>query len=183
MKKPARYAALLALLFAVSGAQMKPEWCQELPRPEYQRLPRLLADNSWFEVYEVVNGVFAIYEPHQAEETISYLITGDKRAVLFDTGMGIGDLRHVVDQLTGVPVIVLNSHTHNDHVGDNWRFATIYAPGHPVHPHECHRIAFRCPSGDWPRNDLRATAQGFPGKELPDEAVEDFALSPRRRED
>ena len=126
MKKPARYAALLALLFAVSGAQIKPEWCQELPRPEYQRLPRLLADNSWFEVYEVVNGVFAIYEPHQAEETISYLITGDKQAVLFDTGMGIGDLRHVVDQLTGVPVIVLNSHNHNDHVGDNWRFATIY---------------------------------------------------------
>jgi glyoxylase-like metal-dependent hydrolase (beta-lactamase superfamily II) len=26
-----------------------------------------------------------------------------------------------------VPVIVLNSHTHNDHVGDNWQFDTIYS--------------------------------------------------------
>jgi glyoxylase-like metal-dependent hydrolase (beta-lactamase superfamily II) len=26
-----------------------------------------------------------------------------------------------------LPVAVLNSHTHNDHVGDNWQFDTIYA--------------------------------------------------------
>ena len=39
--------------------------------------------------------VFAIYEPHQAEETISYLIVGEKQALLFDTGMGISDIRKV----------------------------------------------------------------------------------------
>jgi glyoxylase-like metal-dependent hydrolase (beta-lactamase superfamily II) len=57
-------------------------------------------NNSWFEVYEVAPAVFAIYEPHQSEETISYLIVGRKRALLFDTGMGIGDLRDVTAQLT-----------------------------------------------------------------------------------
>ena len=40
--------------------------------------------------------------------------------------MGIGDLRKVVSSLTPLPVVVLNSHTHNDHVGDNWQFDTIY---------------------------------------------------------
>ena len=29
-------------------------------------------------------------------------------------------------ELTPLPIIVLNSHTHNDHVGDNWQFQTVY---------------------------------------------------------
>ena len=41
--------------------------------------------------------------------------------------MGIGDLKKLVAQLTKLPIVVMNSHTHNDHVGDNWQFATIYA--------------------------------------------------------
>jgi glyoxylase-like metal-dependent hydrolase (beta-lactamase superfamily II) len=56
---------------------------------------------------------------------ISYLILGDKKAVLFDTGMGISDIQKTVQGLTALPVMVVNSHTHNDHVGDNWRFQEI----------------------------------------------------------
>jgi glyoxylase-like metal-dependent hydrolase (beta-lactamase superfamily II) len=122
-------AMLLAFASILSGAQTapeKPEWCRPLPRPEYQTLKRIPVTDSWFEVYEVVPGVFAIYEPHQAEETISYLILGDKRALLFDTGMGISDIRKVTSELTHLPIAVLNSHTHNDHVGGNWQFDTVY---------------------------------------------------------
>jgi glyoxylase-like metal-dependent hydrolase (beta-lactamase superfamily II) len=104
----------------------KPEWCRALPRPEYKSLERVLPNDAWFEVYKVAPGVFAIYEPHQAEETISYLIVGHKQAVLFDTGMGIGDIRKITSQLTVRPVVVLNSHTHDDHVGGNWEFAFVY---------------------------------------------------------
>ena len=120
---------LLALLAAAPMfAQANiPHWCRALPRPEYQTLPRVPVSDPWFEVYKAAPGVFAIYEPHQFEETISYLITGDKQALLFDTGMGIGDLKKVVTELTPLPIIVLNSHTHNDHVGDNWQFPTVYA--------------------------------------------------------
>ena len=82
--------------------------------------------DAWFEVHKVAPDVFAIYEPHQFEETISYLILGGKQALLFDTGMGIGDLRKVVTDLTPLPIIVLNSHTHNDHVGSNWQFERVY---------------------------------------------------------
>jgi glyoxylase-like metal-dependent hydrolase (beta-lactamase superfamily II) len=103
-----------------------PAWCKSLPRPEYKQLERVPVKDSWFEVYKVAPGVFAIYEPHQSEETIGYLITGDKRSLMFDTGMGIGDLKSLATQLTRLPIIVLNSHTHDDHVGNNWQFDTVY---------------------------------------------------------
>jgi glyoxylase-like metal-dependent hydrolase (beta-lactamase superfamily II) len=123
-------AAVVALLHALLSAQLaqpdKPEWCRALPRPEYRTLERVPVTDPWFEVYQVVPQVFAIYEPHQAEETISYLILGEKQALLFDTGMGISDIRKVTAELTHLPIIVLNSHTHNDHVGGNWQFETVY---------------------------------------------------------
>lgn len=103
-----------------------PEWCGALPRLEYKSLERVRVSDPWFEVYKVAPGVFAIYEPLQFEEVISYLIVGEKRALLFDTGMGISDIRKVVSELTKLGVVVLNSHTHNDHVGGNWQFAEVY---------------------------------------------------------
>jgi glyoxylase-like metal-dependent hydrolase (beta-lactamase superfamily II) len=108
------------------GTSEKPVWCNQLPRPEYAQLTRLLFADTWFEVYKVAPNVFAIYEPHQSEETIGYLIVGSARALLFDTGMGIGDLKALTLKLSKLPIVVLNSHTHDDHVGNNWQFDTVY---------------------------------------------------------
>jgi glyoxylase-like metal-dependent hydrolase (beta-lactamase superfamily II) len=119
-------AACLIVSPLGSADDAKPEWCQALPRPEYKTLQRVLPDETWFEVYKVAPGTFAIYEPHQFEETISYLIVGTKQALLFDTGMGIADIKAVVARLTSRPVVVLNSHTHNDHVGGNWQFPFVF---------------------------------------------------------
>jgi glyoxylase-like metal-dependent hydrolase (beta-lactamase superfamily II) len=102
-------------------------WWDALPRPEWSAFPRISQDVDWFEVYLVADGIYAIYEPGQFEEVISFLILGEERALLFDTGLGIGDMRRVVDQLTTLPVVVLNSHTHYDHIGGNYQFNVIYA--------------------------------------------------------
>jgi len=118
---------LIVLTSAAFAKSPVPDWCRPLPRLEYTQLERVPISDSWFEVYKVGPEVFAIYEPHQSEETISYLILGSKRALLFDTGMGISDLKKVTTQLTPLPIVVLNSHTHDDHVGSNWQFDTIYA--------------------------------------------------------
>jgi glyoxylase-like metal-dependent hydrolase (beta-lactamase superfamily II) len=115
-------ALLVALSTAALHAQAKPSWCNAQPRPIYSTLPHISSPDPWFEVYRVAPDTYAIYEPHQWEETIGYLILGHDRALLFDTGMGIGDLKSVVRSLTSLPVVVLNSHTHNDHVGGNWLF-------------------------------------------------------------
>jgi glyoxylase-like metal-dependent hydrolase (beta-lactamase superfamily II) len=117
---------LLFLVTRLAAQVSDPDWCRALPRPEYKTLPRVTVNDPWFEVYKPAANVFAIYEPHQAEETISYLIVGEKRALLFDTGMGISDVKKLTRELTKLPVIVLNSHTHDDHVGGNWAFDTIY---------------------------------------------------------
>jgi glyoxylase-like metal-dependent hydrolase (beta-lactamase superfamily II) len=112
---------------AASAEAEKPDWCKALPRAEYKTLERVLVSDPWFEVYKVAPDTFAIYEPHQAEETIAYLILGKEKALLFDTGMGISDIRKLTAELTKLPIIVLNSHTHDDHVGGNWQFDTIYS--------------------------------------------------------
>jgi len=125
--------ALCALLFAISVLNLPvataqvPDWCKALPRPEYKALERVPVSDAWFEVYKVAADTYAIYEPHQSEEVISYLILGKQKAILFDTGMGISDIKQVVSELTKLPIIVLNSHTHNDHVGGNWQFKTVYS--------------------------------------------------------
>ena len=122
---------LLGSLCAHASAQQPVEpiasgWCRNLPRAGYKDLERVNVGSDWFEVYRVRPGVFAIYEPHQFEEVISYLVLGSKRALLFDTGLGVGRISDVTSRLTLLPVTVLNSHTHFDHVGGNAEFANIY---------------------------------------------------------
>ena len=55
------------------------------------------------------------------------MILGKEKALLFDTGNGIGKIRAVVNELTSLPVLVLNSHTHFDHIGGNAEFSAILA--------------------------------------------------------
>jgi glyoxylase-like metal-dependent hydrolase (beta-lactamase superfamily II) len=119
-------AVTLVLCLPPSLGAQQAGWCKKLPRAAYSKLERVPTADPWFEVYKIRPGVFAIYEPSQLEEVISYLILGDDRAVLFDTGMGISNIQAVVAGLTKLPVSVVNSHTHNDHVGDNWRFSDVY---------------------------------------------------------
>ena len=104
----------------------KDNWWDNLPRPQWSAFEKVEQSEDWFEVYLFDDGTYAIYEPGQFEEVISFLITGDDFALMFDTGLGIGNMRRVVDQLTKLDVVVLNSHTHYDHIGGNHLFDTIY---------------------------------------------------------
>ena len=126
-----RTLCLVAVVAGISSAQqlgepLRPEWCSQLPRPEYKTLERVLTDEPWFEIYRVRPGVFALHEPKQFEEVISYLILGEKRSLLFDTGLGVGKISDAVTRLTPLPVTVINSHTHFDHVGGNAEFKDVW---------------------------------------------------------
>ena len=102
-------------------------WWRDLPRPEWAAFAAVDTGQGWFEVYQLEPGAYAIYEPGQYEEVISFLFVGTDRAMLFDSGLGIGNIRDVVGRLTDLDVIVVNSHTHYDHVGGNYLFDRIYA--------------------------------------------------------
>ena len=51
-----------------------------------------------------------------------YVVLGKEKAALIDTGMGIGSIRSVVEKITELPVIVINTHGHPDHAGGNAEF-------------------------------------------------------------
>ncbi|MEM7611192.1 MAG: MBL fold metallo-hydrolase [Pseudomonadota bacterium] len=110
---------------ADQAASSLASFCDRLPRPAYAELDKLPQSNDWFEVYEITSGVFAIYEPFQWQEVISYLIVGTERALLFDTGNGIGDIASVITAITDRPIVVLNSHSHYDHIGGNAQFDDV----------------------------------------------------------
>lgn len=55
-----------------------------------------------------------------------YLIIGDKKACLLDTGCGLGNLREYVKTLTNKPVFVILTHGHFDHVGGASLFDEVY---------------------------------------------------------
>jgi len=120
---------LIALVVPLATAEAQLEsFCERLPRAAYSDLEKNGISTDWFEVYEVETDVWAIYEPFQWQEVISYLIVGSDSALLFDSGNGIANIRAIVDQLTDKPVQVLNSHSHIDHTGGNYQFRNILSP-------------------------------------------------------
>ena len=100
-------------------------WWDKLPRAEWAAYERILPEEDWFEVYRVFPNVYAIYEPGQFEEVISFLIVGETAALMFDTGLGLAPIAPLVAKLTDAPVTVLNSHGHYDHIGGNHEFSAI----------------------------------------------------------
>ena len=52
-------------------------------------------------------------------QNFMYLLIGQEKAMLIDTGYGEGNLREVVERITDKPVMVINTHGHFDHTGGN----------------------------------------------------------------
>lgn len=90
-------------------------------------------DVTWFNDYFIVvplateAGVatYAIGEPLYAQQNFSYLIVGEKRAILFDAGPGYRDIREVAESLTDLTITFVPSHFHYDHVGNEITFDRV----------------------------------------------------------
>jgi glyoxylase-like metal-dependent hydrolase (beta-lactamase superfamily II) len=91
--------------------------------------------SDWFKVLEIDTGVWAIQEPYHIEEVVSYLVEGRETSALVDTGLGVADILPVVKELTSLPLRVINTHSHYDHVGDNHQFKDI-----AIHHSEARRL-------------------------------------------
>jgi len=80
---------------------------------------------EWFHIEKIDNETFAISEYGHWEETHCYLLLGTERAVLIDTGLGVANIKSVVDSITSLPVLVITTHVHWDHIGGHKYFENI----------------------------------------------------------
>jgi len=55
-----------------------------------------------------------------------FLIIGDKKALLFDTGHGVSDLKQAVEDITDKPLTVVLGHGHIDHANGANQFKKVY---------------------------------------------------------
>ncbi|HEY7144203.1 MAG TPA: MBL fold metallo-hydrolase [Streptosporangiaceae bacterium] len=99
-----------------------------------------MTDHGWFTTEPLGDDVHVIAEPPHVN---SYLIIGTRRAVLFDTGMGIASIREVAQRLTDRDLLVVNSHSHWDHRGGNAPFSQI-----AIHESGLAAFAEPVPSGE-----------------------------------
>ncbi|WP_047982781.1 MBL fold metallo-hydrolase [Ornithinibacillus californiensis] len=81
--------------------------------------------DPWFTVQEIDSTTYAISEYGHWEKVHSFLLIGKEKAALIDTGLGIDNMKRITDQLTDLPIIVITTHVHADHIGSHGEYETI----------------------------------------------------------
>ena len=56
----------------------------------------------------------------------SYLIEGSEKALLIDGLAGVGSLKAFVRELTDLPVTLVNTHCHVEHIGADFEYGVVY---------------------------------------------------------
>lgn len=83
--------------------------------------------NDWFTVDRIDKDTCVVSEYRHWEETHCYLLNGSERSLLIDTGLGIRNIHHTINELTDKPVTAVATHIHWDHVGGHKYFPDFYA--------------------------------------------------------
>ena len=68
----------------------------------------------------------SFYMLKDSMDCFSNLIIGTDRALLFDTGSGVDDLKKAVEEITELPLLVIASHGHFDHIGGSPQFEEVF---------------------------------------------------------
>lgn len=84
-------------------------------------------NDKWFTVESIDEKTHCISEYRHWEETHCYLLEGETRALLIDTGLGICDISAEVKKLTDKPVTAIATHIHWDHIGGHRYYPDFYA--------------------------------------------------------
>lgn len=77
-----------------------------------------------FQITQIAPGAYHILD---AGEDSFYLVTGEQRAAVIDTGITPGEkIRPVIEQLTDKPLVLVVTHAHGDHMYHMDEFDTVY---------------------------------------------------------
>lgn len=84
---------------------------------------RVLTKENLVERYKISDKLYMLDEANSAH---LYLFVGSEKALLFDTGYGFMDYRHLIREITDLPLTVVCSHGHDDHVLGCFQFPQAY---------------------------------------------------------
>lgn len=107
-------------------------------------------DRQPFEVRRFLDDIVLVQEADNRETVACYFVVGGREVAVIDTGLGGGNLRELVNQITDSRPVVLQTHLHWDHIGGSRRFADVRA-----HPAE-----MRLPRVGWPWEPPAETEAG-----------------------
>ena len=71
---------------------------------------------------EKIPGLYFLDE----DGVLIWLLTGQEKAMLVDTGYGTVDFKAEAAKVTDLPVFLVNTHMHPDHAGGNYQFEIAY---------------------------------------------------------
>lgn len=83
-------------------------------------------NNDIYEIEKISRGELDIYKIYEKYMASMYLVCGKERACLIDTAYGLTNLKNLAASLTKLPVFVINTHGHLDHVMGNRFFNECY---------------------------------------------------------
>jgi glyoxylase-like metal-dependent hydrolase (beta-lactamase superfamily II) len=81
--------------------------------------------SDWFTIDRIDDSTYCISEYGHWEQMHSYLLLGKTHGLLIDSGLGIGNIKSVVDKITNLPILVIVTHAHWDHIGGLGEFKDI----------------------------------------------------------
>lgn len=85
----------------------------------------VIATDGWFDVSRIDPSTYAIHEPRYWQRNVAYVLKGENRSILIDSGSGTRDIAFVADKVTKKPMTVVASHGHYDHIGSHASFASV----------------------------------------------------------
>jgi len=86
----------------------------------------MIINDNWFTINQIDKSTYAISEYGHWEKVHSFLLIGEKKSALIDTGLGIDNIKRVTDKLTSLPIDVITTHVHWDHIGSHKYYDRIY---------------------------------------------------------
>lgn len=99
--------------------------------------------DDWFAAENIDENTVVISEPRYFLRNNSYVIMGEKRAVLFDTGSGKRDIKPLIRKITSLPLTVVTSHVHSDHLGNIGRFENYALADLPINRSHTYNNVFK----------------------------------------
>ena len=79
-----------------------------------------------YRIDNIGNGTWLIEEYDKNMSVYMYLLEGNEKALLIDTGFGTIPLKEICKTLTNKPIMVILTHGHADHIGGSGQFEEVW---------------------------------------------------------